>query len=42
MQTPKILILDGIGGISLGRDMAQALQTLNTDTSYLNSAQLQK
>jgi len=42
MQTPKILILDGIGGISLGQEIAQALQALNTDTCYQNSAQLPK
>ncbi len=42
MQTPKILILDGIGGISLGREIAQALQALHTNTIYLNSAHLQK
>jgi len=42
MQTPKILILDGIGGISLGREIQQALLPLNADVAYQNSAQLSK
>lgn len=42
MQTPKILILDGIGGISLGQEIQEALLALGTKPVYLNSAQIRK
>ena len=40
MAKSKILILDGIGGISLGQEMAATCRNLGVDTIYANLAKL--
>ncbi|EFK97660.1 hypothetical protein LDC_0287 [sediment metagenome] len=32
----KILVLDGIGGVPLGRDLCEAFSTLGIATAYLD------
>ncbi len=40
--TQKLLILDGIGGVPLGREMAEAFNAQGTDTAYYDCAKLPK
>ncbi len=42
MQNKKILVLDGISGISLGQEIASALQDNIKDTYYIASEKLEK
>ena len=38
----KLLILDGIGGISLCNDISREFSALNVETSYINATNLKK
>lgn len=42
MDKKKLLILDGISGISLGQEMADAFRLINTSTIHVASEQLHK
>lgn len=41
-NSQKLLILDGIGGVPLGREMAEAFKAQGADTAYYDCAKLSK